>query len=90
MGALFSTRRISFLYNYYMKPIEKLCKKYNIALCYLFGSLQNKGKALLEAKLVKVVDPKSDIDFAVLFLKHPENSLETYACLSLDLRNLSF
>lgn len=86
--AVFSARSLLFLYNYYMNPVEKICKKYNIALCYLFGSQQNKGKSLLEGKQVEMVDAESDIDFAVLFRRRPENTLETYASLSLDLQEL--
>jgi uncharacterized protein len=71
-----------------MKDIEKICKKYNIALCYLFGSQQNNGKAILEGKKLEISDPEADIDFAVLFRKPPENTLETYAYLSLELQEL--
>ncbi|MEW6416835.1 MAG: nucleotidyltransferase domain-containing protein [Nitrospirota bacterium] len=71
-----------------MKHIDRICEKYNIALCYLFGSQQDQGKAILEGKQVEVVDTESDIDFAVLFKTPPENSLETYALLSLDLQEL--
>jgi predicted nucleotidyltransferase len=72
-----------------MKKIEKICKKYNIALCYLFGSQQGQGGDALEGRQVEIVDPESDIDFAVLFKAPPENSLETYALLSLDLQELA-
>ena len=42
----------------------------------------------MEGRQVEVVDPESDIDFAVLFRTPPENTLETYASLSLDLQEL--
>lgn len=71
-----------------MKTIEDICKKYDIAFCYLFGSQQNEGKAILEGKQVEMMDTESDIDFAVLFMRPPENTLETYASLSLDLQEL--
>jgi predicted nucleotidyltransferase len=71
-----------------MEKIDEICKKYNIALCYLFGSQKEKGKAILEGKHVEMVDAESDIDFAVLFIKPPGNALETYASLSLDLQEL--
>lgn len=71
-----------------MGKVKEICKKYNIALCYLFGSQQERGKAVLDGKQVKIVDPESDIDFAVLFKIPPENALETYALLSLDLQEL--
>ncbi|MDI6800643.1 MAG: DUF86 domain-containing protein [Thermodesulfovibrionales bacterium] len=44
--------------------------------------------AALEGKHLEVTDPESDIDFAVLFKTHPENTLETYASLSLALQEL--
>jgi predicted nucleotidyltransferase len=71
-----------------MEKIDEICKKYNIALCYLFGSQKEKGKAILEGKHVEMVDAESDIDFAVLFIKPPGHALETYASLSLDLQEL--
>ena len=71
-----------------MKKIEKICKKYNVALCYLFGSQQSVGMAILEGKQFEMEDHEADIDFAVLFLKPPKNTLETYAHLSLDLQEL--
>src|SRR4030042_4288000 len=70
-----------------MGKIKEICKKYNIALCYLFGSQQNNGKAILEGKKIEISDPEADIDFAVLFRKPPENTLETYARLSLELQD---
>jgi len=79
---------MSFLYNDYMRRIDEICKKYNIALCYLFGSQQKQGKAILEGRYSEIVDVESDIDFAVLFMKPPESALETYASLSLDLQEL--
>jgi predicted nucleotidyltransferase len=72
-----------------MKKIENLCKKHNVALCYLFGSRAEEGLALLEGKNVEIADPESDIDFAVLFETPPKNPLEAYASLSLDLLDLT-
>ena len=71
-----------------MKQIEGICKKYDLALCYIFGSQKDEGKALLEGKHIDITDPESDIDFAVLFTTPPQNSLEVYANLSLDLQDL--
>jgi predicted nucleotidyltransferase len=71
-----------------MKQIEQICKKYNVALCYLFGSQKEEGKALLEGKHVELKDTESDIDFAVLFKIPPQNGIEVYAALSLDLQGL--
>ena len=71
-----------------MKQIQDICKRYDLALCYIFGSQKEKGKALLEGKHVELTDTESDIDFAVLFITPPQNSLEVYASLSLDLQDL--
>ena len=71
-----------------MKKIEKICKKYNVALCYLFGSQQSVGMAILEGKQFEMEDHEADIDFAVLFKKPLKNTLETYARLSLDLQEI--
>lgn len=71
-----------------MKRIKDICRKYNIALCYLFGSQQEIGKDILEGKKVEISDSEADIDFAVLFKKTPENALKTYACLSLEFQEL--
>ena len=71
-----------------MRRLEKICKKHNISLCYLFGSLQQVGKALLEGNPVECKDSESDIDFAVLFLEPPKNRLVSYATLSMELQDL--
>lgn len=69
-----------------MKEISEICHRYNVALCYVFGSQAEIGKALIDGKNVELADPESDIDFAVLFIKSPENTLKTYANLSLELQ----
>lgn len=71
-----------------MQALDLLCKKYNIALCYILGSLQDVGKALLEGKQVTLLDPESDIDVAVLFKIPPEKALMTYARISIDLQDI--
>lgn len=71
-----------------MKQIKDICKRYNIAICYIFGSQKEIGKELLEGKKIGIIDAESDIDFAVLFISSPVNPLETYARLSLDLQDL--
>ncbi|MGR3311528.1 MAG: nucleotidyltransferase domain-containing protein [Candidatus Brocadiales bacterium] len=73
-----------------MKQIEEICKRHNLSLCYIFGSQKEEGKALLEGKRVEIADTESDIDFAVLFVKPPENPLEAYASLSLDLQDVVY
>lgn len=72
-----------------MKKIEQICKRYNISLCYIFGSQKEKGLAIMEGKEVNIIDPESDIDFAVQFVSPPQNPLETYAYLSLDLQDIA-
>jgi hypothetical protein len=71
-----------------MKPIEKICKKYDIALCYLFGSQKKIGKEIMDGKKVEILDDNSDIDFGVLFRMLPEDPIETYARLSLEFMGL--
>jgi predicted nucleotidyltransferase len=68
--------------------IKYICEKYNIALCYIFGSQADKGKALMDDEKIELTDPESDIDFAILFKKPPQNSLKTYAELSLEFQEL--
>ncbi|ODS32189.1 MAG: hypothetical protein SCARUB_02708 [Candidatus Scalindua rubra] len=71
-----------------MEHIEKICKKYSISLCYIFGSKKEEARSILESNCPEMKDTESDIDFAVLFLAPPENTLETYALLSLDLQDI--
>ncbi len=71
-----------------MKRISEICKKHNVALCYIFGSQAEAGKALIDGRHVELTDPESDIDFAVLFKSKPEDSLKTYASLSLEFEEL--
>lgn len=71
-----------------MKRIEGICRDYAIALCYLFGSQQDRGRAMLEGNPVEILDIESDIDFGVLFASPPEDPLTTYAHLSLELEEL--
>ena len=68
--------------------IEEVCKAYHVALCYLFGSQKEIGAALLQGKHVEANDPESDIDFAVYFITPPQNTLDVYARLSIDLGEL--
>ncbi len=70
-----------------MDRIRKICYKFGISLCYLFGSQAEKGLALLEGREVEVADPESDIDFAVLFRNIPDSPLKTYARLSMELQD---
>ena len=71
-----------------MKQFNDICEQYGIALCYLFGSQQERGNSILAGETVPVVDEESDIDFAVLFRTRPAAPLELYARLSLDLQDI--
>lgn len=71
-----------------MKPVEKICKKYDIALCYLFGSQKTTGKEIIDGKEVEIFDENSDIDFGVLFRILPDDPIETYARLSIEFMEL--
>ncbi len=71
-----------------MKRFIDICEQYGITLCYLFGSQQARGKAILAGETVPIVDVESDIDFAVLFRTPPAAPLELYARLSLDLQDI--
>ncbi len=71
-----------------MRPIDEICEKHGIVLCYLFGSRQEQGKALLDGADVRPTDPESDIDFAVLFSEPPQDAAKAYALLSLDLQDI--
>lgn len=71
-----------------MNKIREICEKYNIALCYLFGSQAETGKRLLDGRHAILDDAESDIDFAVIFTKPVKNSLKTYAEISLELQEL--
>ncbi|MCX7793386.1 MAG: nucleotidyltransferase domain-containing protein [Thermodesulfovibrionales bacterium] len=56
-----------------MEKIEQICRAYGIALCYIFGSRAEEGLRLLKGERLEPVDPESDIDFAVLFIRPPED-----------------
>jgi predicted nucleotidyltransferase len=71
-----------------VERIREICAKYHVALCYLFGSQQECGRAILQGKRVEVPDAESDIDFGVLFVTMPADPLRTYAHLSLELQDI--
>jgi len=81
-------RKSDFVYSKAMKRFIDICEHYGIALCYLFGSQQERAKELLSGDKIPVIDEQSDIDFAVLFRTPPVAPLELYARLSLDLQDL--
>jgi len=49
--------------------IESICRKFNIALLYLFGSQKARAIQLLKEKNEIINDPLTDIDIGVVF-KH--------------------
>jgi predicted nucleotidyltransferase len=71
-----------------MEKIREICERYGISLCYLFGSQAETGLSKLKGLEVEMKDHESDIDFAVLFRKLPENPLKIYAMLSLELQEI--
>lgn len=71
-----------------MEKVEDICIRHNIALLYLFGSQKEKGEAILEGKRTAITDAESDIDFAALFIRSPEDPLLAYARLSLELQDI--
>ena len=72
----------------FMEKIKDICERFKISLCYLFGSQAEIGLAILKGQKVDIVDHESDIDFAVLFQKIPEDPLKTYALLSLQFQDI--
>ncbi|RMG03176.1 MAG: nucleotidyltransferase domain-containing protein [Nitrospirae bacterium] len=71
-----------------MRQLERICKKYNVSLCYLFGSQAEKGLHLLQGEEVEIEDRESDLDFAVLFRTLPENIPQSYAKLINELQDM--
>ncbi len=55
-----------------------ICKKYNIALCYLFGSQKDNALRILNGEKVKIEDPLTDIDVGIVFNKDIEEIKERY------------
>lgn len=55
-----------------MQKFIEICKKYDIALAYLFGSQQENALRLLEGRKVVIDDPLADIDIGVVFLQSIE------------------
>jgi len=59
---------------YVVKKKEKLniiCKRFNIGLCYLFGSMKETGRKLLDGSHVSLRDSESDIDMGMVFQDFP-------------------
>ena len=69
--------------------LNNICKRFNIGLCYLFGSMKERGKKLLDKSHVSLRDPESDIDIGVVFLDFPMREIrKSYGFLYEDLSPL--
>uniref|UniRef100_A0A7C3RKL6 Nucleotidyltransferase domain-containing protein n=1 Tax=Dictyoglomus thermophilum TaxID=14 RepID=A0A7C3RKL6_DICTH len=61
-----------------LQELIKICKKYNIALCYLFGSQKDNALKILKNEEVKIKDPLADIDVGIVFDKNIDDIPERY------------
>jgi len=50
-----------------LRQIQDICKQFNIALLYLFGSQKQKALSILQGEPVSIKDPLTDIDVGVVF-----------------------
>jgi len=75
-------------------PLYKLaclCRKYRVALVYLFGSQAQVGAKILAGKKVVIKDPLTDLDVGVVTeepLPKPPQRSKFYAALYNDLEDL--
>lgn len=70
---------------------RETCKRYNIALAYLFGSQKENALKILEDENIRIEDPLADIDVGIVFLKDIEEIPERhklYADIYNDLEDL--
>tara|TARA_B100000315_G_scaffold250518_1_gene283485 strand:- start:6932 stop:7441 length:510 start_codon:yes stop_codon:yes gene_type:complete len=58
------------------EKFNKICSDFGILTAYLFGSIAEQGKELLDAKNPAQIDPLADIDMGIVFLKKPSNPKE--------------
>jgi len=65
-----------------LQELIKICKKYNIALCYLFGSQKDNALKILKNEEVKIKDPLADIDVGIVFDKNIDDIPERYKLYS--------
>jgi len=61
-----------------LQEFIRICKKYDIALCYLFGSQKDNALKILKNEEVEINDPLTDIDVGILFNKNMEEIPERY------------
>jgi len=55
-----------------LQELIRICKKYDIALCYLFGSQKDNALKILKYEEVEINDPLTDIDVGIVFNKNME------------------
>lgn len=67
-----------------MKNLIQIMVKYKVGLCYLFGSQRDIGIDFVNGKEITITK-SSDLDIGILFNSYPENSMEIYGSLYLDL-----
>ncbi|AEM77971.1 nucleotidyltransferase domain-containing protein [Thermoanaerobacter wiegelii] len=60
------------------EKLTNICKKYNIALVYLFGSQKENALKLLKEEKVVIDDPLTDIDVGIVFLENIEFMKDRY------------
>jgi len=58
--------------------LKDVCKRYGIALIYLFGSSAEKANQHLHGHKVIINDPLADIDIGVVFQQHLPPAAERY------------
>lgn len=71
--------------------LNKLCKKNNIALLYIFGSQVQAGINLLKGKKHELKDPLTDIDIGIVFhseLPGPKERYKIYSRIYNELEEL--
>jgi len=61
-----------------LQKLIRICKKYNIALCYLFGSQKENALKILKKEEANIKDPLADIDVGIVFNKNIEDIQERY------------
>ncbi|MGI6649105.1 MAG: nucleotidyltransferase domain-containing protein [Bacillota bacterium] len=74
-----------------INQLISICRKYHVALLYLFGSQQKTGLALLKGENVSVDNPLTDVDIGVVFAKElpsPYERARLYAHVYNDLTDL--
>lgn len=50
-----------------LKALENICRRYGIALAYLFGSRSEEGFRHLQGHKVSIDDPLADLDLGIVF-----------------------